>query len=98
MTFAPIPIIQSALNALAAHGIELPAVPTRIVAPYENQVYIDLDLSNDENLRAELRNLIPAQFFQRNSAKGSWHEADLRLLKTLVTFRFYEADQDDFYA
>lgn len=101
MTFAPIPIINATLNALQAHGIELPAVSTRIVAPYDGKVYVDLDLSNGDDgahMSTDLRNLIPAQFFHNGDPDNSYWIGHLRLMTTEVTFRFYEFDQDGFYA
>lgn len=97
MTFSPLPVIRATLQSLAAHGVELPAVPTRIIAPYQDKVFIDLDLSNGtegKRLSTDMRNLIPTQFFHNGRPNDTYWIGHMRLLQTEVTFRLYEYDQD----
>lgn len=88
--------VTAALTTLALHGIELPNVPTKIVVPYEDTVYVMLDMSSHPELLQQTLSTIPADFSRvdRSHEDNPFHVGSLMLLTTRVTFRVYEYDQD----
>lgn len=96
MTFAPAQQITAALTALALHGVELPAVPTRVTVPAPNQLLLELDVSTlPATGRNELVAVLPGEFTEyRKGGAVAVYAGGIMLLTTNVTFALF-TDADD---
>lgn len=90
MTFAPAQQITAAMTALALHGVELPAVPTRMTVPEADLLLIDLDVSKMEPAQVEaLTSVLPG----RVSKFAVGHTAVFMLVTTEVNMILF-TDQE----